>query len=78
MKNVEGAEEAKTLSIEEIIEAQGWNEASVNDLLFSYIENQGSMDALRDFLEKAAGEENSSEQSPPHDAATATGMYDHD
>lgn len=64
-------------SIEEIITAQGWNDATVNDLLFRYIENQGSMDALRDFLEQTASEENS-EGTPPHDAATATGMYDHD
>ncbi len=68
-----------TKSIEEIIEAQGWDDATVNDLLFQYVENQGSMDALRDFLERAAGEENSSGGGPPpHDAATATGMYDHD
>lgn len=65
-------------SIEEIIEAQGWDDATVNELLFRYIENQGSMDVLRDFLEQTADEENSSGGGPPHDAATATGMYDHD
>lgn len=46
------------MSIDEIIEKQGWNESTVNDLLFRYIENQGSMDALSDFLERAAQEEN--------------------
>jgi hypothetical protein len=46
------------MSIEEIIEQQGWTEETVNLLLFRYIENQGSMDALRDFLEQAAEEEN--------------------
>jgi len=68
----------KTPTIEEIIEAQSWNDATVNDLLFQYIEQQGSMDALRDFLERVASEENSSGGGPPYDAATATGMYDHD
>lgn len=46
------------MSIDEIIENQGWNESTVNDLLFRYIENHGSMDALADFLERVAQEEN--------------------
>ena len=45
-------------SIDQIVEEQGWDDTSLKDLLFQYIENQGSMDALRDFLENAATEEN--------------------
>jgi hypothetical protein len=46
------------MGIEEIIENQGWTDETMVVLLFSYIENQGSMDALRDFLEARAYEEN--------------------
>ncbi len=47
------------MSIQEIIESQGWTDETMVELLFSYIENQGSMDALRDFLAARAYEENS-------------------
>lgn len=49
-------------SIEEIIEEQGWNDHTVMELLFQYIENQGSMDALQDFLAHQAAEENEEEE----------------
>ena len=46
------------MTIEDIIEAQGWDDESVKELLFRYIEKQDSLLALRDFLEQAAAEEN--------------------
>lgn len=45
--------------IDEIIEKQCWNESTVNDLLFRYIENRCAMDDLADFLARVAEEENS-------------------
>lgn len=55
--------------IDEIIEKQGWNESTVKDLLFRYIENQGSMDALAEFLERAAEEENAECEGVPKEAS---------
>lgn len=46
--------------LSEISERQGWTTDSERDLLLSYIENQGSQDAFRDFLEERAAEENGS------------------
>lgn len=46
------------MDIEEIIEHQGWNKETVLDLVMEYIGNQGSNDALRDFLAQAAENEN--------------------
>lgn len=46
------------MSIDDIIEYQGWDDGAVRDLLFQYIEDQGSMSALRDFLAETAREEN--------------------
>lgn len=46
------------MDIDEIIEQQGWDDNSVKELLFRYVGQQGSMDALRDFLAQVAEEEN--------------------
>lgn len=46
------------MDIEEIIEHQGWTKETVLDLVMEYIGNQGSNDALRDFLAQAAENEN--------------------
>jgi hypothetical protein len=57
-KNSTPEEITANMDIDEIIERQGWDNNSVNALLFRYIEQQQSMDGLRDFLAKAAEEEN--------------------
>lgn len=44
--------------ISDIIDEQGWDDAAICRLLFEYIDNQGSMDALRDFFAQKATEEN--------------------
>jgi hypothetical protein len=38
---------------------QGWSDATVLDLLIGYLDNQGSDDALYDYLREVAAEENS-------------------
>lgn len=49
-----------TRGIDEIIEAQGWNDSTLIELLFSfcYDEGEGSLDALRTFLAERAAKEN--------------------
>ena len=39
-------------------EAQGWSDSTVLDLLLTYIGNQHQDDALQDFMQRAADEEN--------------------
>jgi hypothetical protein len=46
------------MSIDEIIEHQGWSKETLLDLVMEYIGNQGSDDALRDFLAQIAENEN--------------------
>lgn len=45
-------------SIEGIIEHQGWNDTSVTDLLFRFIDENHGLSDLRDFLRRVADEEN--------------------
>lgn len=45
-------------SIEGIIEAQGWSDESVRDLLFRFIDNNHGLSDLRDFLRRVAEQEN--------------------
>lgn len=42
------------MSIDEIVEHQGWSKETLLDLVMEYIANQASDDALRDFLAQAA------------------------
>ena len=44
--------------LSKISERQGWTAESERDVLLSYIENKGSQDAFRDFLEEQAATEN--------------------
>lgn len=44
--------------LNEIGDQQGWNDHSKIQLLCQYIDNQQSDDALADFLQQAADEEN--------------------
>ncbi len=46
------------MSVDEIVEHQGWSTETLLHLVFEYIANQGSDDALRDFLAQAAENEN--------------------
>lgn len=46
------------MSIDEIIEHQGWSKETLLDLVMEYISNSDSDDALRDFLAQAAENEN--------------------
>jgi hypothetical protein len=45
------------MSIDEIIEHQSWSKETLLDLVMEYIGNQGSDDALRDFLAQIAENE---------------------
>lgn len=46
------------MDIEEIIEAQGWDEASVRSLFDRYLEITGQQDRFAEFLQHEADEEN--------------------
>ncbi len=46
------------MSIDEIVAHQGWSKETLLDLVMEYIGNQGSDDALRDFLAQMAEYEN--------------------
>lgn len=48
----------QSMNIEEIIEHQGWTTETILELVMEYVANQGSDDALRDFLAQAAENEN--------------------
>lgn len=43
---------------DQIVKAQGWDDGSLVDILYEYIENQSDMATFIDFLEEKAAEEN--------------------
>jgi hypothetical protein len=55
---------SKARSISAIIEAQGWSDTTVMNLLFNYIENQGDNAALAEFFEQMAEDENEEDDEP--------------
>lgn len=60
-----------------IVEAQGWSDETLLDLALDFIMEHDMSDAFEAQLREIAAAENAA-NGLPYDAATATGMYDHD